>query len=359
MSTNATIHRPIYKRDNNGNTRVWQIEQDGASYRVLSGVLGGVTVPTGWTHAKGKQSRNDLQQADFEVAAAYKYHLKREYFEDEAEIDTPRFFKPMLARKYEKFAPGFVQPKLDGIRCVARQEGLFTREGQPILGAPHIHEALLPVLRKQPSLMLDGELYNHELKDDFNTIISLVRKKEPDPDHLIRSRALVQYHVYDLPSSERAFSHRYAELLDVVSASRTDLIQPVDTHAVDSESLYDELHGKWLAAGFEGSIWRADAQYEQKRSKTLLKRKEFQDAEFEVVSIEEGVGNWAGMAKSVICRLQDGRTFGAGLKGSKQRAIELLSEQHKVVTVHFFHLTPDGVPRFPVATKFWGAKRTL
>lgn len=65
------------------------------------------------------------------------------------------------------------------------------------------------------------------------------------------------------------------------------------------------------------------------------------------------------MAKSVICRLPDGRTFGAGIKGSKERAVELLSEHHNVVTVHFFHLTPDGIPRFPVATKFWGAERTL
>lgn len=359
MDKNTIIHRPIYKRDNSGNTRVWQIEQDGASYRVLSGVQGGIMVPTGWTEAQGKQGRNDIQQADSEVASAYTFHLKREYFEDEADIDTPRFFKPMLARKYEAFAPGFVQPKLDGIRCVARREGLFTREGQPIRGAPHVHEALLPVFREEPDLILDGELYNHELKDDFNAIISLVRKKEPDAHHLARSRELVQYHAYDLPSSQAVFSHRSAELLDVISGSATGIIQMVETQSVQDEDHYDQLHGEWLGAGYEGSMWRADSQYEQKRSKTLLKRKEFQDAEFEVVSIEEGEGNWAGMAKSVICRLPDGRTFGAGIKGSKQRAAELLLEQHKVVTVQFFHLTPDGVPRFPVVTKFWGDKRTL
>lgn len=355
----TTIHRAIYKRDTTGNVRVWQIEQDGTSYRVLSGIEGGASVPSGWIHAKGKQGRDDLQQADFEVAAAYTYHLKREYFEDQADIDTPRFFKPMLARKYETFAPGFVQPKLDGVRCVARQSGLFTREGQPIRGAPHIHEVLSPIFRERPDLILDGELYNHELREDFNSIISLVRKKEPDAKHLTHSRELVQFHAYDLPSSEADFSHRYAELLEVVAAFRSEVVHLVDTHRVENEGEYDQLHGQWLEAGYEGSIWRADAQYEQKRSKTLLKRKEFQDAEFEVVSIEEGTGNWAGMAKSVICRLPDGRTFGAGIKGSKERAAELLSEEHRVVTVHFFHMTPDGVPRFPVVTKFWGDKRSM
>lgn len=162
-----------------------------------------------------------------------------------------------------------------------------------------------------------------------------------------------------MPSSDAEFSLRYAELLDIVTASQSETIQMVDTQGVEHEAQFDQLHGEWLEAGYEGSMWRANAQYEQKRSKTLLKRKEFQDAEFEVVSIEEGVGNWAGMAKSVICRLPDGRTFGAGIKGSKERAVELLSEQHKVVTVHYFHLTPDGVPRFPVVTKFWGDKRGM
>lgn len=359
MSEASVIHRQIYKRDNNGNVRVWQIEQSGTSYRILSGVKGGATVATGWIHPEGKQGRNDFQQTEFEIRSAYAHHLKREYFESESEIDAPRFFKPMLARKYETFAPGFAQPKLDGVRCVARREGLFTREGQPILGAPHVHEELLPVFASHPDLIIDGELYNHDLRDDFNQIISLVRKKEPDSDHLVRSCRLVQYHAYDLPSSEAVFSHRYAQLADVIAGSSLGVIQLVDTERVEDEAQYDQLHGEWLEAGYEGSMWRGDAQYEQKRSKTLMKRKEFQDAEFEVVSIEEGIGNWAGMAKSVICRLPDGRTFGAGIKGSKERAVELLSEQHKVVTVHFFHMTPDGVPRFPVVTKFWGDERVM
>jgi ATP-dependent DNA ligase len=104
---------------------------------------------------------------------------------------------------------------------------------------------------------------------------------------------------------------------------------------------------------------RGEGVYEQKRSKQLLKRKEFQDAEYELVSIEEGLGNWSGVAKKITCRLPDGRTFGAGIKGDKKRAAELLHEDHKMVTVRFFALTPDGIPRFPVATKFHGPERTL
>lgn len=349
----------IFKRDTLGRIRVWQMERQGAAHRVLSGLREGAHVATGWTLCEGKQGRTDLQQAEFEIKSAYAYHLKREYFENVDEVDTPRFFKPMLAKSYGAFAPGFAQPKLDGIRCVARQDGLFTREGQPILGAPHVHEGLLPLFSNNPDLILDGELYNHELKDDFNSIVSLVRRKESDPEHLKRSRHLVQYHVYDLPSSEAMFAQRWDLLQETIDRVSADMIKLVSTNRVVDEDQYDTLHGEWLEAGYEGSMWRADAQYEQKRSKGLLKRKEFQDEEYECVSIEEGVGNWAGMAKSVVCRLPDGRTFGAGIKGSQQRAIELLSEEHRVVTVQFFHLTPDGIPRFPVVTKFWGGERTM
>lgn len=136
-------------------------------------------------------------------------------------------------------------------------------------------------------------------------------------------------------------------------------IRYVITHDVSTEQEFDDLHGYWLEVGYEGSMWRANEPYEQKRSKHLRKRKEFQDAEFEVVAIEEGLGNWSGMAKRVVCKLPDGREFGAGIKGTMEFAKKLLHEKHKVVTIKFFNYTPDGVPRFPVATKFHGSERTL
>ena len=114
-----------------------------------------------------------------------------------------------------------------------------------------------------------------------------------------------------------------------------------------------------IELGYEGSMLRKDAPYEQKRSKTLLKRKDFKDAEFECVRIEEGLGNWAGLAKRVVCRLPDGREFGAGIRGTQARAKELLNETHKQVTVRFFDYTPDGIPRFPVVTAFWADGRDM
>lgn len=355
----------IYKRDTKGNLRIWFMEQDGERYRTTSGLANGKQVTTEWTRAYptniGRANERDaFAQAAFEVEAAYAKKLSREYHDTiEATEGGAHYFKPMLAAKYEKFEAGYAQPKLDGIRCIATKAGLFSREGKPILGAPHIHEALVGAFEAHPDLILDGELYNHQYKDDFNEIVSMVKKANPSPERLAEIKTKVEYHVYDIPSLAKDFGKRFAALLVVVHALNEPSIKLVDTRSIENAEQFDHLHVSWLEAGYEGSMWRADKPYEQKRSKTLLKRKEFQDAEYEVVSIEEGQGNWSGMAKRVVCKLPDGREFGAGIKGDMKRAKTLLGEKHNVVTVQFFALTPDGIPRFPVATKFHGEARTL
>lgn len=357
------IYDEIFKFDSAGKIRVWSMEQDGDRYRTISGIKGGKLVTSEWTVAQptnvGRSNERDgVAQATFEIEAAYANKLSREYHKSIVEAGGgAHFFKPMLAQKYEGFAPGFVQPKLDGIRCIAKHDGLFTREGKPIPGADHIREGLAPLFAENQNLILDGELYNHDLKEDFNTIVGLVRRGNPTPEQAVQARELLQYHVYDLPSSSATFSTRLLQM--GVLARQCPAIHLVETVVASSQEEADEAHGRWLEQGYEGSMWRSDSEYEQKRSKTLLKRKEFVDAEFPVVRIEEGLGNWSGMAKRVVCRLPDGREFGAGIKGSQARARELLHETHKVVTVKYFALTPDGVPRFPVATKFHGKERTL
>lgn len=359
------IHPTIYKRDSQGRLREWYIEQDGANYRVHSGLADGKLAVTGWTACAGKQGRNDEQQADFEIEAAYKHKLTREYHRTiEATDGGAHFFKPMLAKEYTDSAwvgnqPLYVQPKLDGIRCIATARGLFSRQGKPITAVPHIHAALAPLFELDPAIVLDGELYNHDLKDDFGEISSIVRKQNPTAEALEKAEAVMQYHVYDLPSHPGRFALRDGQLADYLDMIDCSWVIPVETKAAHSREQLDAFYGAWLEQGYEGQMVRLDAPYEQKRSKHLLKRKEFQDAEFAVEAIEEGNGNWAGVAKAVRCRLPDGRIFGAGIRGSRERAASLLSEKHNVVTVRYFQLTPDGVPRFPVVTKFHGEERTL
>lgn len=355
-------HRQLYKRDTGGKIRVWWMQSEGAKHRTIAGLQDGNPATSDWTTCVGKQKRSDEEQAQFEVNSAYTNKLDREYFETVAEVDTPRFFKPMLAHKYDaiKAWPVYSQPKLDGIRAIATKDGLKSREGQPILSCPHIERALAPFFHSFPTAVLDGELYNHDLKDDFNEIVSIVKREKCSDDDLERSAALAQYHIYDYPRSAQGpdwgFADRH-EALHIDLAGMPHCIQLVLTNYVSDQARLDSLYAEYIGLGYEGQMVRLDKPYEQKRSKTLLKRKEFLDGEFELVSIEEGLGNWSGVAKKITCRMENGATFGAGIKGNKARAAELLNETWEKVTVRYFALTPDGIPRFPVATHFYNGVR--
>ena len=79
----------------------------------------------------------------------------------------------------------------------------------------------------------------------------------------------------------------------------------------------DVMYGEYTQAGYEGQMIRQDAVYENKRSKGLLKRKEFITEEYEVVEVHEGQGNWAGYAKRLTLKMPDGTTFSSGIRGSK------------------------------------------
>jgi DNA ligase-1 len=361
LKGNKMLEPEIYKTDTTGKTRTWRLEVQDNQFRTIAGILGGALVTSGWKTCTGKQGRSDNEQATFEAHAKYENKLTREYHLEITTIsEGAHFFKPMLAKEYKTF-PGycFAQPKLDGIRCIANRDGLHSRQGKPIMGVPHIFDDLQEFFDDFPDAVLDGELYNHELRDDFGEISSIVRKKEPSREQVEKARGIIQYHVYDIPSDAHNFGYRMAWLnsqaIDGFGAS----ILVVGTAEITSQDGLDGFYQDLLTAGYEGQMVRLDAPYDQKRSGSLLKRKEFQDAEFEVVAIEEGQGNWAGVAKRVTCKLADGREFGAGIRGTMERAKDLLHETHNVVTVRFFALSPDGVPRFPVVTKFHGSERTL
>ena len=118
--------------------------------------------------------------------------------------------KAMLAHKYNPDKanyPAYIQPKLDGVRCLFTAEGAFSRTGKQFMNVQHIEQELKSFFSCFPTAVLDGELYNHGLKDDFEKIISLVRKTKPTEEHRQEAAELVQYHVYDVPSMTLSLIH--------------------------------------------------------------------------------------------------------------------------------------------------------
>jgi ATP-dependent DNA ligase len=109
-------------------------------------------------------------------------------------------FKVMLAHpvgKKEFDKDSFIQPKLDGVRCYITYNGAFSRNHKRFMNAQHILDELRPLFTKYPHIVLDGELYNHKYKDNFNKIISLVRKQTPS-DAERNEAKVIQFHNYDI-----------------------------------------------------------------------------------------------------------------------------------------------------------------
>lgn len=355
-----TVGENLYTIDSKGATRLWRIEVDGARYRTVSGHVGGAETASGWTTAVGKNvgRSNETtaeEQAYAEAYAEYKKKVDRKYHTSLDNVGSHKFIAPMLAHKYEGWqGKCFTQPKLDGIRCIATRHGLTSRQGKPFKLA-HVEAALAPIFEAYPELIFDGELYNHELHDDFNKITSLVKKQTRSPEEEDECAALIQYHIYDIISN-LPFERRDAVLFTIFTQDRfqhvTNVLVPVHTIEVHAEMLLDEAYEMWLAEGYEGQIIRFNEPYEiGKRSKNLLKRKTFIDEEYKLISVSEGNGNWAGYAKTCKLEMADGRTFDSGIKGSQDFTKQLLEnwQQYGAATVRYFQLTPDGVPRFPVA----------
>lgn len=360
------MNRPLYKRDITGNVRVWQMElgwnsEDEAGHRSHTGIKDGAIVTSEWKMSKAKNvgrsnATTAREQAESEIANLYVQRLDRGYFESEADIDTFDKFKPMLAVEYDATKVNFEdeiysQPKLDGIRCIARKDGLWSRQGKPIVSCPHIVEALKPVFEQYPNAIIDGELYNHLFKDDFNKIVSMVRKTKLKPEDFDESRRLVQYHVYDF-YDDADFATRSSTLRHM---GLEDPIVCVGTLRITGQDNLDFLYGKYLEQGYEGQMVRLNKEYQNKRSKYLMKRKEFLTDEFKVIAIEQGQGNWAGYIKRFILELPNGTQFSAGVRGT-QDTMKKLFESNTTpdwATLRYFAPTPDGIPRFPVVVD-WG-----
>jgi len=355
----------LYSRTSTGAINHWTIQvcTTLGRYRTSYGQLEGKTTTTEWTSVVAtnvgrSNERNLIAQARFEAQATWKKKKDSGCFESIDDIDQPTFIEPMLAKKWEDLEkkvsfPLFCQPKLDGMRAVITRHGAFTRNGKPWLTIPHILADLAPLFEQYPDLILDGELYCHGLHDDFNKISSLIKKTKPTLEDIIESSEIIEFWWYDVADSTRSFKQRtifIQEAYEQLNLNEGSIVR-VETHEVETKAGLDDLYGKFMEEGFEGQMVRTDKPYEFKRSVTLLKRKEFQDEEYEIVGIYEGNGNKSGMAGYAVMKREDGVTFRSNIKGSHDFLKALLPKADSLVgtfaTIKYFNLTPDGIPRFP------------
>lgn len=351
----------IYKKTKTGKIQEWTVEVGSNGYRTISGQTDGKKQISEWTICfpknEGKANATTAtEQALKEAEALRKKKLESGYFEDINLIDNKKFFEPMLAEKWEDRKneiryPIYSQPKLDGIRCIVKSDGMWTRAGKPIISAPHIFNALKPLFDKNSNLVLDGELYADKFANDFNKIVSLVKKTKPDANDLAESAKSIQYHVYDIPSIGEHFDKRAKALIDI---ELPECCVIVKTDVAVNEAAVDRLYGEYVEAGYEGQMLRVDAPYENKRSKYLLKHKSFIDEEYTILEINEGEGNRTGTAGHMVFE-RNGNRFKSNIKCTYEQGVDIWQNRDKLLgksaTVKYFNLTPAGIPRFPYVIK--------
>ena len=294
--------------------------------------------------------------------------------------------------------PCFVQPKLDGLRCVSYatrlpggndaigavcEVALQSRTGAFFTGLPHIAAALRPYLSQHPSVVIDGELYTDQMP--FEELAGLIKKKKITDSDVERLKK-VKYHVYDIydrmnenaPYSERlgvlaaavrrcgcvandavsagvavAAGGRMLRSAATTTEETAAVVVLVRTEKVAVLSDFRRLFAEFVEAGYEGIMLRnaAGVYRANYRSNDLQKYKEFMEDEYRIIDFKEGEGRDLG-AVIWVCETADGKEFTASPRGTMEQRREWFNDGDsyigKNLTVVYQELTEDGKPRFPV-----------
>ena len=300
------------------------------------------TTPVSQAIFNAESKRNNKMDSGYD----YSIEGSRKKFND--------LLKPMLAQSYDKHKkklvyPCFAQPKLDGIRCLARRQGgiitLYSRKGKVLDLVPHINEALLQVL--DDGQCADGELYTYGW--DFQKIISAIKKTNENTPG-------IEYHIYDLPDMNdrsKPFVERFNSDARSKIFEASHCLVAVHTPIIRTEEFLMSYEDACCKEGYEGIMARnASSKYLfGYRSKDLLKVKRFLDDEYEIVDVTDGVSIEKERA-IFVCKTKDNQLFSVRPVGTHDERYIMYQNKEsyigKLLTVKYQELSNDGVPRFPV-----------
>jgi DNA ligase-1 len=349
----------LFTLSKSGKKQSWEIQvvDEGNQSRTIVkyGFIDGKTTINERITKVGKFIGNINETSHYQQAvneARSKWNKKKDMLYKEEEFDLintvqknlqlPKSILPMLALDYEKRGkdivfPCFVQPKIDGARAIYRDGNMYSRTGKVFPKVAHILDEL-----KNTNLVIDGELYSYDMT--FQEVIGAIKKNK------LESKKLV-YIVYDIIDLENDYHTRLEILGKAVEKFKNTLL--INTEVCGKEKDILKFHDKYVKEGYEGLILRNfNGKYEMKhRSKNLQKFKKFMDEEFEIIGATEGSGKEEGLV-IWIAKTKDGKTFTVRPKGSynERKALFKNAKKHigKMLTVKYFELTDEGIPRFPI-----------
>ena len=353
-------HPPLFKTLEKGKIRIWKISVvqaaiDGPYFiQTVHGYMNGklqtdIVEVTHGTNVGKKNEKNILQKATAESKKKWQDKKDKHQY-NESVYNHEKHFTPMLAMAYDSSKvnfPCFVQPKLDGVRCsVHIKNGELiaeSRTGILFHSCSQILGSLESIFKDYPHIVLDGELYSETLS--FEVLVGLVKKKT---NH---EKCQFHFHVYDIfDVNNEPFKTRFLNNNILQSLRLLPFIRVVNTVECNSPVEIDNVHNENKKT-FEGSIIRNNTPYDQKRSINLMKLKDKQENEFEIIGYKEGKGREKGQVVWE-CKTNSGEKFQCRPMGTKEERQLLFLNADKYInckyTVEYQELTKKGVPRFPV-----------
>ena len=359
-----------------------ELEQNGNSFtikRTTGQYAGKMTDQPELLIEKGKAKRSPIQQAESEYNSIVNKYLDKGYkrldsltnkkFIDlsSEEIDNivPSIksdqngaLKPMLAKDSNKCQnsvlnkPMYASCKLNGVRMMAKYNpdrdkvATISRGGKTYdVASKVITDELYEYLKENPGLILDGELYRHGVPLQ---VISGIARLGTWEDRC----EILEYWIYDIASDAMEFQERLLILEDMQTYFATSKkVCVIDHILTESWSEIQTLHDKWVSEGFEGLVARKpDKVYEfGKRGSTMIKVKQYQDAEFEIIDYQDGLRD---EDFCFICQTSEGKAFAAKPIGDRELKAEYIKNIDDIIgkmgTVKFFEISKDGIPQQPI-----------
>lgn len=352
----------LYAKNKNGVWKQWSISvnvvHEGVVITTEHGQYQGKKITDTQTITENKRGYDSLyDQALHNAQSKWNYKHQRQGYkttmdddnDDKQTSSSTMTLKPMLAKTYDNckhlMFPLFIQPKIDGLRCLATPHGLFSRTGCPFFGLDIIKNVLKKYFEKHEDCVVDGELYSDEMS--FEELSGYCRRQKEIP-----TGKKVFFHVFDVFIYNQiglGFEKRMR-----LFPKQTEYVRIVPTMEIGKKEDIHEHLTRFIKDGYEGIILRnKEGHYHAgHRSWDLQKYKLFQEEEFTIVGFTEGKGREKGM---VIweCLTQEGKPFHVRPEGTHTTRKQMFQNAEdyigKKLTVVFQEYTQDKIPRFPVA----------
>ena len=383
----------LYGSEKNGKTKQWSAiiyeKEDIAIAEIEFGQVGGKLQKTTREYTEGKnigkknettpyqQCLNETRKRweDKKEKESYKEEFSEGYLPNELPKESPKDssgdekeekYFPMLAHTYDPSStkkkkndivfPCYVQPKLDGLRCIVYMSTSGSTSGGSIVcqsrtgsyfeTMDHIVKEITPYFKESKNIVFDGELYTTEMP--FEELAGLIKKKkitEKDRERLKH----VKYHIYDIINDE-PYSKRCTWIHDNIREKR--YLSSVPTFLTDKKE-FKKYFSEFVEDGYEGIMLRnVDGLYRcNYRSHDLQKYKEFMESEYEIVGAKEGDGRDKGTV-IWVCKNEEGKEFSVRPRGTIEMRKEWFENSNEYIggmlTVIYQELSEMGIPRFPV-----------